>query len=133
MAGGGKAAWPEGHLKQSPSSVGLDVLTEFRPVLASSATSQAGPNQAGHGRGLRGVFACPVGTGGQAHLARQCPPRPVPGEPPSAWPCDCRCQDSAQPLSLGARYDARPAHPPSPPRMDRGPFYSPFLLFLDCI
>lgn len=61
MAGGGKAAWPEGHLKQSPSSAGLDVLTEFRPVLASSATSQAGPNQAGHGRGLRGGLCLPCG------------------------------------------------------------------------
>lgn len=136
VAGGGDtAAWPKDHLNQSPSSAGLDVLTECRAILASSATSQAGPCQADHRRDLGegGVSACPTGTGGQVHPARQCPSCPVPGEPPSAWPCDRRSQDSAQPLSLGARCDARPAHTPSPPQVDCGPFYSPFLLFLDCI
>lgn len=69
MAGGGEAAWPKGHLKQSPSSAGLDVLTECRPVLASSAVSQAGPIQAGHGRG-RGGGSLPALQGQAGRLTR---------------------------------------------------------------
>lgn len=88
--------------------------------------SQAGwPCEGPRGR----VSAWPMGTGRQAHLARQCPPRPVPGEPPFAWPCDRRCRDSAQPSLVPGTTLARPTLHPPPPRWTVGLFTHLFYCF----
>lgn len=74
MAGGVRAGWPKGHLKQSPSSAGLDLLAESRPgsgfFWACPRTIQARLAT----WVVSDVSAHPLGTGRQAQLARQCSP-----------------------------------------------------------
>lgn len=89
------------------------------------------PSQAGH-MSVRGVSACPVGTGKQAQPSSSALPTLRPASLPLLGPVIITAKMVPSP-SPGVRYDIRLAHTSIPPRRDCGPFYSLFVLFLDCI
>lgn len=108
------AGWPKGHLKQSPSSAGLDLLGGSRLGLGSSGPA-LGLSKPGWPHGCSWGLCLPCGDRQAGSAIQQCPPHPAPSEPPSAWPCNHHSQDGAQPFSgCQVRHSPGPHLHPTP-------------------